>query len=93
MFVTRISRYIERSVLSAVSRNHGKSWNVLPVNTGAHVYFGFPQSVCFHQWVPLISILNTTTQKRKRCEEKLENRQTKQCSLAHQTASDRNVLS
>jgi hypothetical protein len=34
MYVTRISRYIERSVLSAVSRNRGKSWNVLPVDTG-----------------------------------------------------------
>jgi len=28
MYVTRISRYIERSVLSVVSRNRGRSWNV-----------------------------------------------------------------
>jgi hypothetical protein len=35
MYVTRISRSIERSVLSAVSRNRGRSWNVLPVDAGA----------------------------------------------------------
>jgi hypothetical protein len=38
MFVTLISCYMERSVLSAVSRNRGGSWNALPVNTGAHLY-------------------------------------------------------
>jgi hypothetical protein len=39
MFVTRISRYIYRSVLSVVSRNRGRSWNVLPVDTGALLYY------------------------------------------------------
>jgi hypothetical protein len=38
MYVTRISRYIQRSVLSADSRNGGRSWNVLPVDTGALLY-------------------------------------------------------
>jgi hypothetical protein len=38
MFVTRKSRNIQRSVLSAVSRNSGRSWNVLPVNEGARLY-------------------------------------------------------
>jgi hypothetical protein len=38
MFVTRISRYIQRSVFCAVSRNRGRSWTVLPVNTGALLY-------------------------------------------------------
>jgi hypothetical protein len=37
MHVTRISRYIQRSVLSAVSRNRGRSWNVLPAIRG-HTY-------------------------------------------------------
>jgi hypothetical protein len=45
MFVTRISRYIYRSVLSAVSRNRGRSWNVLPVDTGAHRYVNFRSSI------------------------------------------------
>jgi hypothetical protein len=35
MYVIRISRYIQRSVFSAVSRNPSMSWKVLPVNTGA----------------------------------------------------------
>jgi hypothetical protein len=39
MFVTWISRYIQRSVLFAVSRNRGRSWNLLPVDTGLHLYF------------------------------------------------------
>jgi hypothetical protein len=30
MCVTRISGYISFSILSAVSQNHGKSWNLLP---------------------------------------------------------------
>ena len=34
MYVSRISRYIQHSVLCAVSRNRGRSWNVLPVDTG-----------------------------------------------------------
>jgi hypothetical protein len=34
MYVTQISR----SVLSAVSRNRGRPWNVLPVDTGAVLY-------------------------------------------------------
>jgi hypothetical protein len=38
MYVTRISRYIQRSVLSEVSRNRRRSWNVLPLNTGALLY-------------------------------------------------------
>jgi hypothetical protein len=37
MYVTRISRYILRKVLSAVSRNRGRYWNVLPVVMGAHL--------------------------------------------------------
>jgi hypothetical protein len=31
--------YIQCSVLSMVSRNRGRSWNVLPTNTGAHLYY------------------------------------------------------
>jgi hypothetical protein len=38
MYVTRISRYVQRSVLSVVSRNRGWSWNVLPVHTGVLLY-------------------------------------------------------
>jgi hypothetical protein len=38
MFITRISRYIYFSVLSTVSRNRGRAWNVLSVDTGAHLY-------------------------------------------------------
>jgi len=38
MYVTRISRYIQRSVLSAVSRNRGRSWNILPADTGVRLY-------------------------------------------------------
>jgi hypothetical protein len=38
MYVTRISRYIESSLLSSLSRNRGTSWNVLPVATGALMY-------------------------------------------------------
>jgi len=41
MYITRISGYIalyERSVLSAVLRNHGRSWNVLPAETGGRLY-------------------------------------------------------
>ena len=37
MYVTRMSRYIYRSVLSAVSRNRFKSWNALPVDKGVRV--------------------------------------------------------
>jgi hypothetical protein len=37
MYVTRISCYVWRSVLSAVSRNRGRFLNVLPVDTGAHM--------------------------------------------------------
>jgi len=33
-----ISRYIQRSVLSAVSRNRGRSWNVLSADTGVCLY-------------------------------------------------------
>jgi hypothetical protein len=35
MYVTRMSRYIQRSVLSAVSRNRGRSWTILRADTGA----------------------------------------------------------
>ena len=42
MYVTRISRYItlyiQRSVLSAVSRNSGWSWNVLPADKGVRLH-------------------------------------------------------
>jgi hypothetical protein len=38
MCVKRIS-YIWRSVLSAGSHNRGRFWNVLPVDTGALLYF------------------------------------------------------
>jgi len=41
MYVTRISCYIQRSVLSAVSRNHGRSWNILPTDTGVRLYLHF----------------------------------------------------
>ena len=37
MYVTRISRYIQRSVLSSISRNRRRSWNVLPVDTGVRL--------------------------------------------------------
>jgi len=42
MYVTRILRYITyilRSVLPAVFRNRGRSWNVLLVDTAVHLYF------------------------------------------------------
>jgi hypothetical protein len=38
MFVTRISRYIQRLVLSVVSSNRGRTWNLLPVDAEAHLY-------------------------------------------------------
>jgi hypothetical protein len=38
MFVTRISHYIQRSVLSMVSHNRSRSWNVVPTDTGTHLY-------------------------------------------------------
>jgi hypothetical protein len=41
MFDTRIKPYIWRLVLSAVSRNRGRSWNVLLVDTGARLYLLF----------------------------------------------------
>jgi hypothetical protein len=44
MYVTRISCYIQLSLLSAGSRNRGGSWNVLPVDTGAHLYYFHPSS-------------------------------------------------
>jgi len=43
--VIRISRYITlyiALVLSAVSRNCGRSWNVLPVDTAARLYMQLP---------------------------------------------------
>jgi hypothetical protein len=41
MYVTRLSRFIQRSILSTVSRNRSRSWNVLPVDTGAHLYYQY----------------------------------------------------
>ena len=43
MYVTRISRYITLYIVlvSAVSRNRGRSWNVLPVDTGVSLYFKY----------------------------------------------------
>jgi hypothetical protein len=39
MCVTRMSHiYIYRSVLSVVSRKHGRSWNVLSTDTRVHLY-------------------------------------------------------
>jgi hypothetical protein len=38
VFVTRISRYIRRSVLSAVSHNRARTWNVLHAIQGALLY-------------------------------------------------------
>jgi len=38
IYVTRVSRYIQRSVLSAVSSNSGRSCNVLPADIGALPY-------------------------------------------------------
>jgi hypothetical protein len=32
------SRYIQLSVLSAVSRNRGRSWNILSMDTGVRLY-------------------------------------------------------
>jgi hypothetical protein len=45
MYVTRISRYIQRSALSAVSRNCSRSWNVLPVDTGALLHYNIRTAV------------------------------------------------
>jgi hypothetical protein len=39
MYFTRISRDLWRSVLSAVSHNRGRSWNVLLANTGHYCIF------------------------------------------------------
>jgi len=38
IYVTRISRYIQGSVLSAVSRDRGRSWNASPADTGVRLY-------------------------------------------------------
>jgi hypothetical protein len=38
MFITQISCYIYRSVWSAVLSIRSRSWNILPVDTGAHLY-------------------------------------------------------
>jgi hypothetical protein len=38
MFVAQMSYYIQCSVLSTVLCNHGRSWNILPVDTRAHLY-------------------------------------------------------
>jgi hypothetical protein len=47
MFVTRISHYIQHSVLSTVSCNR-RSWNVQPVDTGAHLYSSKNNSTASH---------------------------------------------
>jgi hypothetical protein len=39
MYVTRISRYIQLSVLSAVFGNCGRSRNVLPVDMEVYLYY------------------------------------------------------
>jgi hypothetical protein len=44
--VTRISCYVQHSVLSAVSRNHDRSWNVLPMDRGAHLYIYIYIYIC-----------------------------------------------
>jgi hypothetical protein len=41
MYVTRISRYISRSVLSVVLRNRGRSCNVLTMDTGGLRYINY----------------------------------------------------
>jgi hypothetical protein len=43
MYVARISRYtcIQSSVLSVGLRNGGRSWNVSPVDMGAHLYYAY----------------------------------------------------
>ena len=33
-----ISRYMKRSVLSAVAHNSGRSWNILPADTAVRLY-------------------------------------------------------
>ena len=38
MYVTQISLYIYRSLLFAVSHNRGRSWNILPLDMGVHLY-------------------------------------------------------
>jgi hypothetical protein len=38
MYVTPTSRYIQLSVLSAVSHNRGRSWNALSVDVGTPLY-------------------------------------------------------
>jgi hypothetical protein len=52
MYVTQISRYIQHSVLSAVSRNRGRSWNVLPVDTGAQLYLNSQLHTDMFWWQP-----------------------------------------
>jgi hypothetical protein len=39
MYVTQVTRYILCLVLSTVSRNPSRSWNILPVDTGTLLYF------------------------------------------------------
>ena len=41
--------YVYRSVLSSVSRNHGRSWNVLPTDMGVCRY-SFPHPVWKRPW-------------------------------------------
>ena len=48
VYVTRISRYIYRSVLSAVLRKRSRSWNVLPADTGVRL--------CIYLCVPARSL-------------------------------------
>jgi hypothetical protein len=60
MFVTRISRYISRSVLSVVSHKLGRSWNVLPVNTGALLYFSWlivKERTATHHTCPIVDLI------------------------------------
>jgi hypothetical protein len=53
MYVTRMSRDVYRSVLSAVVRNRGRSWNVLPANLGTHMYF------CFMSCITCVGLMMT----------------------------------
>jgi hypothetical protein len=41
MYVTWISHYTTFLVLSAVSRNHSRCWNVLPADMGVRFYMKF----------------------------------------------------
>jgi hypothetical protein len=57
MYVTRISRYIYLSVISAILHNRGRSRNVLPVDTGALLYSYFQvlaRLVCYAGLIDIV---------------------------------------